>query len=705
MTATSRRRRPPLSLHGRLQALRRRPGAHRHRARRPRRRGGRPGRRQRRRQVDPRQDHRRRLHPRRRARSRSTARPVSVSSPAEAQHLGIATVFQDLALCDNLDVVANLFLGRELQHGRRPRRGEMEQRSPGALLRQLSRQDPLGADPGRQPLRRPAPDRRHRPLAARRAQGRHARRADRRARRRPDRRGAQPRRAAARARPRRHPDQPQHGRRHGRRRPGRRAAPRPQQRHLQRQPDHQRRRSSPPSPARRTTPSRSGPRRRGARRSSHERGSHPDADERAAGPTRAAALPADLQDERLIASQRPRRLPCRAFVARLRSGDLGSLPVVVGLVVIWAVFQCQNNAFLSQPQPGQPHPAERGHRHHRPRHRAGAAARRDRPVGRLGQRSGRGHPRRGPPSTTGRWALAAGIVAPSLAGAARRRCSTACSSPGSACRASSSPWPACSASSGCSSRSSARRGRSTSPSTRPREVRPGAASCAPAVAYALVVLVVGRVCRDAGCAPTQRRGAAGLSTTPMVTLVVRAVRCSSLVLVAVVLVLNRDRGVLVRCSCCSWLLVVVMDFVDPPHPLGPLGAAPSAATSRPPVAPASTSAASTSASSSLCSTLRRARRPARGGPPRGGEPEQRWRRRQPQRHRGGGHRRHEPVRWPRHGLLGAARHPGDPVDLQRAQPGQPRLARSRYMITGGVLLLAVIVDSLSRRSRAAHGRA
>jgi ABC-type xylose transport system permease subunit len=29
----------------------------------------------------------------------------------------------------------------------------------------------------------------------------------------------------------------------------------------------------------------------------------------------------------------------------------------------------------------------------------------------------------------------------------------------------------------------------------------------------------------------------------------------------------------------------------------------------------------------------------------------------------------------------------------------------RYMITGGVLLLAVIVDSLSRRSRAAHGRA
>jgi D-xylose transport system ATP-binding protein len=38
---------------------------------------------------------------------------VSISSPQEATRLGIATVYQDLALCDNLDVVANLFLGRE----------------------------------------------------------------------------------------------------------------------------------------------------------------------------------------------------------------------------------------------------------------------------------------------------------------------------------------------------------------------------------------------------------------------------------------------------------------------------------------------------------------------------------------------------------------------------------------------------------------
>ncbi|MBW8486581.1 ATP-binding cassette domain-containing protein [Actinomadura parmotrematis] len=42
-------------------------------------------------------------------------RPVTIGSPAAAQSLGVATVYQDLALCDNLDVVANLFLGRELQ--------------------------------------------------------------------------------------------------------------------------------------------------------------------------------------------------------------------------------------------------------------------------------------------------------------------------------------------------------------------------------------------------------------------------------------------------------------------------------------------------------------------------------------------------------------------------------------------------------------
>jgi D-xylose transport system ATP-binding protein len=41
-------------------------------------------------------------------------RPVQIHRPVDATHLGIATVYQDLALCDNLDVVGNLFLGREV---------------------------------------------------------------------------------------------------------------------------------------------------------------------------------------------------------------------------------------------------------------------------------------------------------------------------------------------------------------------------------------------------------------------------------------------------------------------------------------------------------------------------------------------------------------------------------------------------------------
>jgi D-xylose transport system ATP-binding protein len=42
---------------------------------------------------------------------------VSVNTPTDATALGIATVYQDLALCDNLDVVENLFLGQEAVTG------------------------------------------------------------------------------------------------------------------------------------------------------------------------------------------------------------------------------------------------------------------------------------------------------------------------------------------------------------------------------------------------------------------------------------------------------------------------------------------------------------------------------------------------------------------------------------------------------------
>ncbi|MET0781235.1 MAG: ATP-binding cassette domain-containing protein [Microbacterium sp.] len=66
---------------------------------------------------------------------------VEIESPADAQELGIATVFQDLALCDNLDVVANLWLGRELRTGRTLDEVDMEQQT-WTLLRELSAKIP-----------------------------------------------------------------------------------------------------------------------------------------------------------------------------------------------------------------------------------------------------------------------------------------------------------------------------------------------------------------------------------------------------------------------------------------------------------------------------------------------------------------------------------------------------------------------------------
>jgi D-xylose transport system ATP-binding protein len=66
---------------------------------------------------------------------------VSITSPSHAQVLGVATVFQDLALCDNLDVVANLFLGQERRNRGVLDEVNMEQES-WRLLRSLSAKIP-----------------------------------------------------------------------------------------------------------------------------------------------------------------------------------------------------------------------------------------------------------------------------------------------------------------------------------------------------------------------------------------------------------------------------------------------------------------------------------------------------------------------------------------------------------------------------------
>jgi D-xylose transport system ATP-binding protein len=61
-------------------------------------------------------------------------RPVRMRSPLDAAALGIEVVYQDLALCDNLDVVQNMYLGRE-EHDRLQRLHEkpMERRTAETL--------------------------------------------------------------------------------------------------------------------------------------------------------------------------------------------------------------------------------------------------------------------------------------------------------------------------------------------------------------------------------------------------------------------------------------------------------------------------------------------------------------------------------------------------------------------------------------------
>ncbi|MEU1178584.1 ATP-binding cassette domain-containing protein [Streptomyces sp. NPDC005820] len=68
-------------------------------------------------------------------------RSVHIRRPHDARDLGIATVYQDLALCGNLDVVGNLFLGREIRRYGFLDEMEMERRTQ-ELLERLTRRVP-----------------------------------------------------------------------------------------------------------------------------------------------------------------------------------------------------------------------------------------------------------------------------------------------------------------------------------------------------------------------------------------------------------------------------------------------------------------------------------------------------------------------------------------------------------------------------------
>jgi D-xylose transport system ATP-binding protein len=60
-------------------------------------------------------------------------REVSIHGPKDAGRLGIEVVYQDLALCDNLDVVQNMYLGRELNRAQILSEAPMEQHTAETL--------------------------------------------------------------------------------------------------------------------------------------------------------------------------------------------------------------------------------------------------------------------------------------------------------------------------------------------------------------------------------------------------------------------------------------------------------------------------------------------------------------------------------------------------------------------------------------------
>ena len=127
--------------------------------------------------------------------------PVDIHGPRDAARLGIEVVYQDLALADNLDVVANMFLGRErvragfvLDESSMERAARETLDSLSVTTLQSVRQT------RRRPLRRTAAGGRRGEVGHVGLEARHPRRAHGRPRRGPDPPGARPRPPPGRAR-------------------------------------------------------------------------------------------------------------------------------------------------------------------------------------------------------------------------------------------------------------------------------------------------------------------------------------------------------------------------------------------------------------------------------------------------------------------------------------------------------------------------
>ena len=154
------------------------------------------------------------IHPFDEGEVRFEGRRVSIHGPRDAAKLGIEVVYQDLALADNLDVVANMFLGRE-----RTRVGVVLDESEHGALRARDARQPVRdhaavgpPDRGR-PVRGPATGRGRGEVGDVELEARDPRRAHRCPRRRADATGPRPRPPTRGARPRRGDHLPQPARR------------------------------------------------------------------------------------------------------------------------------------------------------------------------------------------------------------------------------------------------------------------------------------------------------------------------------------------------------------------------------------------------------------------------------------------------------------------------------------------------------------
>nr|WP_257910182.1 hypothetical protein [Janibacter limosus] len=413
--------------------------------------------------------------------------------------------------------------------------------------------------------------------------------------------------------------------------------------------------------------------------------------------TDAAALPADLQDERLI-SEHGISGWLSATGGRIRTGDPGSLPVVIGPVIIWIVFQSLNGNFLSSRNLGQPDAAVRGRRHDLRRRGPRAAARSDRPVDRPRSVACRRRCWPSASSTTGgrRRSRSSRRSSPDWSSAR----STARSSPPSGYRASSSPPAGLLGIPGLQLLVLGDEGTVNLPFDSGLVNFAQKTFLVPAASYALIAAVVAVYVAVRLRAGAQRK-AAGLSAPSTTATIVRAVMLA-LILGVPAFVLNRDRGV--PMMFLTFLAPVVV--MDPALRRTSWGRAVMAvggnveaarragirvtrvylsvfaltatfaalggvfAACRPAAANQSSGGADTNLNAIAAAVI--------GGTSLFGG-------------RGSAYS----------ALLGV-------IVIQSISSGLSLLnldSSVRYMVTGGVLLLAVVIDSLSRRSRAAHGRA